>query len=181
MVFSSFQYISSALARRMYIEREDTYLTVLSIPAMLIVSRFVTYFKRPEEKFVSMFAVCFLFVTSIPTLISMYTYNRQIIVDTRDSFFLIRNLPEKTIYIPEGIYPQMAFFFNYKKSNLLRLYYEDVVWKDIKDAYVIVNATPCFGWNNPNRIPDEWLLLKTFEANRESYYNNYNTKVYYAP
>ena len=179
VVFFTYQYISTIIAGRTYIEREDKYLTVLTLPAILLIARLFTI----DKKISPIFGIIFLFITSIPALTISYEYSRTIIDDIRDPYLFLKDLPEKEIFIPEGVHPQMEFFFGYKKSNFLKVYHENVEWGKITDAYVVINVTPTdtYNWKKSDDIPQNWQLLKTIYNTNESFYKYYNPQIYYAP
>lgn len=179
--------------------RHPRFLSIFSIPAMLLVSRFFTFDNKSIRKIFFIFSIIFLLGTSL-----FYTYQSQIFLRNgmgylRETTNYLKTLPEKTIYIPDvWTISKFKFFSKYDDSFISRLkvyncniinctdeYYAS--GKFIHGAYVVTQVNPYTYINKHdyprfmNSPPANWILLKNISLQTIGLFSNFNPKVYYAP
>jgi 4-amino-4-deoxy-L-arabinose transferase-like glycosyltransferase len=179
--------------------RHPRFLSIFSIPAMLLVARFFTFDNNVARRIFFVLSVVFLLVTSL-----FYTYQSRIFLRNgmsylRETVNYLKTLPEKTIYIPDGwTISKFKFFSQYDDNfvNKLKVYECSVIncteeyytnGEFIHNAYVVTQVSP-YTHINPNSYPrfmsnppENWILLKNISLQTIGLFSKYNPKIYYAP
>lgn len=179
--------------------RHPRFLSIFTIPSVLLVSRFFIFDKRKWRKYFSVISVLFLVVTSLFYAYHSHVFMRSAMGDIREITYFIKTLPNKKVYIPnDWDVSKLSFYFQYDdnyiknlevyecgkiKCNEPRYKYGDY----ITDSYVVTWIDP-YTWINREQYPEfmkthpeYWKLLKTIESERYGILENYKTKIYYVP
>jgi hypothetical protein len=179
--------------------RHPRFLSVFSIPAMILLGNFLEFDKGKIKRIVSMIIIIFLTITSL-----FYSYQSRLFLRNSMNYVkltaeYLEKLPLKTIYVPDGwSISKLKFFFKYNDTfvNNLKLYecsaincnisyYDNGTY--ISDAYVVTWLS-LYDYINQNKYPDfvknppeNWLLLNSIKLKNLGIMNKYNTKIYYVP
>ncbi len=174
------------------------YLTLLSMPAMLILGYFLSSIYKNHKKIVSFF-IFFLLITSFYYSKISAEFLKTGMDDIREEANYLKGIPEKKIYVPDGWhFGKIGFFLEYEKEKMLIPYEcQSIDCKNpyydkggfIKDSYVIIGnpyskvvdadikVYPDFNEN----IPPKWKLLKTISIPSRGIFELFDPQIYYAP
>jgi len=167
--------------------RLDRHLTILSIPSILILSAFLEILRK-RVKFLFIVTLVFLCGSFLFYIKNIYKLQIDATKDTKLIFEELKKLPEKTVYSDGGTIGHLMFYSKFRKNHL----YKPLDFRsceELKDSYVIVNATR--GWiefspmlkNYPLCVferPNNWILLKTIKSDATSYpYNLFDPQIFY--
>ncbi|MEM5835124.1 MAG: glycosyltransferase family 39 protein [Candidatus Aenigmatarchaeota archaeon] len=180
--------------------RHPRFLSIFSIPSMLLLARFFTYENKKLWSIFSFLSILFLTITSLIFTYQSYIFLRNGMGYVREAVNFLIKLPEKIIYIPDGwTLSKFKFFSKYNDSfiNRLKIYECNIIdcrneYYDkgdfIKDAYIVTDVSPYTYINRissyPNFMsnpPKKWILLKNITLKTIGIFSNYNPKIYYSP
>lgn len=190
-VFLYMQFGTMSISEYIPMHRLDRHLTVIEVPSIILFSVFIYNFSKNKiRKAISIFIIIILILSFIGYIKNIYYFQKGAVEDTKRIFEFIRERPKKVVYSDWGTIGHLMFYFKFERNEYLRgLDY--VKCEDIKDAYVVVNATR--GWvefwpmfqNYPScalNPPETWQLLTVIRSNFSEYpYNIFDPKIYYVP
>ncbi len=177
--------------------RHPRFLSIFSIPAVVLISRFFYLIRR--QTYAVRFFVVFLIITSIYYSYQSHVFLRNGMGYVRETAQLISLLPSKTVYIPNHwAESKLKFFLRYNKTLTKRLkifscnlincsdpFYGN--GKFIHDAYIVVYLTPyevLVRTDYPKFLdqqPSSWVLIKKIKLKNYGIFKRYNTKIFYSP
>lgn len=179
--------------------RHPRFLSIFSIPAILLVSRFFNFDKKNWRRYLSIISILFLTLTSFYYTYQSHIFLRNGMGTVRESAAFIETLPLKNIYIPNSWdISKLNFYFKYNKNYIQKLKVYECGTIDcnngsydngsyILDSYVITWIDP-YTWINKGQYPEfmknppeSWKLLKTIDLENYGIFENYKTKIYYVP
>lgn len=190
-VFLYMQFGTMSIKEYIPMHRLDRHLTIIEIPSILLVSVFIYYFSQNRiRKIFSSLLILTLLISFLYYIKNIHYLQKGAVEDTIRIFDFIKGLPKKTVYSDWGTIGHLMFYFKFERNEYFKgLDY--VRCEDIRDAYVVVNATR--GWvefwpmlqNYPYCIfnpPENWKLLTIIKSNFSEYpYNIFDPKIYYVP
>ncbi|MCD6367490.1 MAG: glycosyltransferase family 39 protein [Candidatus Aenigmarchaeota archaeon] len=177
--------------------RHPRFLTIFTIPSVLLISRFLTYNNERWRKYLLVTSILFLVFTSLYYTYQSHTFLRNGMGTLRESAYFLEKMPLKTIYIPDGWdISKLKFYFRYNETYIQNLkiyecgfincsdpYYNNGSF--IHDSYVITWLDP-YTWINRHQYPDfmknppeNWKLLKEINLKNYGIFAKYKTRVYY--
>jgi len=169
--------------------RHNRFLILLSIPAVIIVSRFLSFNKTIFKKIISIICIIFLFSTSIYYINQSHIFLRNGMGYIKESVDYLETLPPKPIYIPDcWTISKFKFFSRYNENFIKRLQvYEHKNESSFHDAYVVTELSP-YTYINKHSYPDfminppnNWILLKNVTLQTIGIFSKFNPKIYYVP
>lgn len=186
------QYGSMSLSQYILIQRIYRFLTIISVPIVLLIAYPLANFKIKERIARPVIALILLFLAGTSFY---YTYNANIyleksIADTKLSAKFLAGLEEKPIYADETTIGYYNILFGYKKEHLLRKLDNVKDINEIHDAYVTVNTNRGYVElsNLKSRLPpailnppSDWQILYIVEESDIEAYASYDAIIYYAP
>jgi len=177
--------------------RHPRFLTIFTIPAILLIAIFFNYDKKKWRKYMSIICIVFLAATSLFYAYQSYVFIRSGTGGIRESTNYIKELPKKNIYVPNPYDEwRIDFYLGYDEDygDLIKFYRCDFIDCDdpyynygdfIKDSYVVTYMDP-YSWLNEVAYPEfmknppkHWKLLKIIDLERFGFLENYQTKIYY--
>jgi len=179
--------------------RHPRFLTVFSIPAMILLGRLLEFDKSKIKRIISIIIIIFLTITSLFYSYQSWLFLRNSMNYIKLTVEYLENLPLKIIYIPDGwSISKLKFFFKYNDTfvNNLKVYdcltincnisyYDNGTY--ITDAYVVTWLNP-YTYINQNSYPnfmknppENWLLINSIKLENLGIMNKYNPKIYYVP
>jgi 4-amino-4-deoxy-L-arabinose transferase-like glycosyltransferase len=177
--------------------RNPRYLSIFSIPAMILLGRFLEFDKSYIKKTWFIIGITFLTITSL-----FYSYQDSIFLgngmnDIQETAEFIETLPIKTIYVPDvWSISKLKFFFKYNDTfvNNLKFYecssincnssfYDNGTY--ISNAYVVTWLNP-YNYINQNitypnfmkNPPENWKLLKIIKLKNYGIFEKYDPKIF---
>ncbi len=172
------------------IQRIWRFLTIITIPASLIVSFLLLENRLPFRRIILTMSVLFLLLTSIYYIEKISTYMNEAMSDFRLTADYLKKQEEKNIYADRDTLGKLDFFLGYERTEYLKDVAKIRNPKAIKDSYVVVGASrgyvevprlrntlPEFIWNPP----PNWNLVKVINESNIGFYGSYDTKIYYVP
>ncbi len=170
--------------------RHNRFLIPLSIPAVIIISRFLNFDKTFFKKAVSIIGIIFLFSTSIYYIRQSHIFLRNGMGYVRETVNYLETLPPKPIYVPDSwTISKFKFFSKYDEDfvNSLKVYADYENEFSIHDAYVVVELNP-YTYINKYNYPDfmlhppkNWILMKNITSQTIGIFSKFNPKIYYVP
>ncbi|MCK4491528.1 MAG: glycosyltransferase family 39 protein [Candidatus Altiarchaeales archaeon] len=174
------------------------FLSTISIPAVILVARFLESGSGGIIRVFSVLGLLFLTVTSISCAYQSSVFLGNGMGDVRETAqFIYGSLP-RTIYLPDQwCVSKIKFFFRYNKTYTqnLKVYHCAVIdcnneyfnkGQHISDAYVVTWLNP-YTWTNRDypefmrNPPENWKLLKTIKLKNYGIFEKYDPKIYYVP
>lgn len=184
------QYGSMSLTSYLLIQRIWRFLCVLTIPASLTIAYFLTSIKIPAKKYITTLVVVLLAASSIHYAKDINGFMKDGMLDFRQTAEFLKNQPKKNVYSDFDTIGKLDYLLAYNWSNQLRNIQNVKDASEIRDAYVVVNASrgvvevkelrdsmPAFFKNPPNN----WQIMKVIADSNNGIYGTYNTTLYYAP
>lgn len=188
-IFLYMQFGTMSIKEYIPMHRLDRHLTVLTIPSILIVSRFIYLdYKNKIKFFISITITVLLIVSFIYYSKNITRMQKAASEDMILLYELFKDLPKKKIYSDYGTNGHLMFYFKFTRNEDFK-YVMNLKCDEIKDSYVIVNATR--GWLDMENFkkelplcvknpPQNWKIIKVIESPTDVYpFNYYNPVVYY--
>jgi hypothetical protein len=192
------QFFCTRIVKYCLYARHVRFLSLFSIPATLIFSRFLT-FNNKIQKTIIIPSLIFLSITSLYYANQSYIFLRNGMGYIKETVYFLKDTANKTIYIPDPwTISKFKFFSQYDENFINRLKVYDCSMIDcrnyfyssgkfIKDAFVVTELNP-YTYINPHSYPEfmvnppkEWILLKNISLNSIGIFSKFNPKIYYAP
>jgi len=181
------------------IHKLDRHLTVLETPGLLILSFTLTNilknFKKSSrlKKYMKLgfviFAIFFLFITSIFYVSNTHAYLDASTWDMREIYNFLKNYPQKKIYTDIGTLSHLRFYFKFQNDeNLKNLAYVGNS-TELKGSFIVLYGSRGAVENTlgGDRIPDfiyesldKWELVKVISGPKIDIFSTYDPKIYYA-
>ncbi|MFH1720969.1 MAG: glycosyltransferase family 39 protein [Candidatus Altiarchaeota archaeon] len=205
--FSYLELGSMSLTEYVPIHHLPRYLTVISIPAMLILAYALGLNLKSSSfgwrKACVSLIVLMLFSSSLFFLYHQHRFNQVITKGVKDSYHYLKNQPVKRIYADSGTAGALSFYFGFKRKDTILSINENVACSGIQDAYVVTDSSKvwmdcrhfllegkdkidppscgglptCYYWP-----PREWELIASLPNPQDvSIYQSGDTRIYYAP
>jgi 4-amino-4-deoxy-L-arabinose transferase-like glycosyltransferase len=190
-LFLYMEFGSMSLTSYILMDRLPRYILLITIPGMLIVAYFLSYFLEHSKrrffqfaKITSLLAIMgILIVTSIYYVRSSVNFFNEFMDEVRYAYRYLKTLPEKNVYACSWVIFKLDYYFGFKETERMKTINLIDSIKNIKDSYVVMNGTrECVsyyeefdgnrtcafteGWG-PKDIcdtPANWKLLKTIEV-----------------
>lgn len=191
-LFSVFLYMQfGTMSIKYYIpmHRLDRHLTILTIPSILIISRFIYLDKKNKIKLLISFIVVLLLMVSFLYYIKNISHMQKAASEDMISLYeFLKQQPKKNVYCDYGCNGHLMFYFKFTRNEVFN-YIGNLKCDDIKDSYVIVNATR--GWIELENLkkdipscvkdpPKNWKIIKIIDNPTDvGPFNYYNPVVYY--
>ncbi|MEM2175557.1 MAG: glycosyltransferase family 39 protein, partial [Candidatus Micrarchaeia archaeon] len=190
-VFLYMQFGTMSITEYIPMHRLDRHLTMIEVPSIILFSIFIYYLgKNKLGKIISSVIVFALIVSFLIYIKHIHYMQKGAVEDTIRIFEFLKDQPKKVVYSDYGTIGHLMFYFQFKRNEYFRAL-DYVRCEDIKDAYVIINATR--GWiefwpmfqSYPSCVfnpPEDWQLIAVIKSNFSEYpYNLFDPKIYYAP
>jgi len=143
----------------------DRYLTIITIPGILLLAFFLTEKKHIIRKTIMPFTLIILLLASVTSIALREDRNR---LDTlKQSYAYLENL-DKTVFIDSRSLMALNYISGYKSKISLREYQDDLSL--IKDSYVVINKWMIRNLRETNKnakfpqeidsIPENWINIK---------------------
>lgn len=188
--FIFLQFGTMNITRYVLIHRLERFITVLSIPMVIIIAHFldVLVWKKSILLTIVILALFILplFFDSLRRIESVTNYeNNQILGDIREIYRMLMTLPKKDIYFYQYTreFGLLKFYFNFDEEGKLKLLY-DKPCDSIKNAYVVTDDNHWFfegGSEYPECFknpPENWELVATIKKANEGIYGSFDPKIY---
>ena len=196
-LFFYLQFGSMSFKEYIPIHRLDRHLTVITIPAVVIIAacmshliafrlrrnRFVAYLNR----FIVAAALIFLLKTSLEFSAAIVADMRAPAYDMQEIYNVLKDYPEKDIYADPGVLSHLHFYFQFKNSHLRHNIQYSL---PTHDSYVVLDGTRGF-MENPRlrssqpvwmQKPDpSWELIRVIKGPRIGIYADFDPKIYHVP
>ena len=192
LLFLYLEFGSMSYTQYVPIHKLPRHLTVITIPALLCLSYFLTDMvkgKYPQRKKILFVAVVgFILISSV--LYTKFTsdYLKASTFDMKEIYKYLKDYPDKNIYCDIGTLSHLRFYFGFKNDEHIKdlSFVKNV--KELRDSFVILNGSRgvvenTLGSNNiPNftRSPSSnWKLMKTIKGPKIDIWGSYDPKIYY--
>lgn len=181
------------LVNYLVIAKIPRYLTVLSIPAMLVIASLLSSDRWKIKWIVTPIVLLFLLYTSIPSLGDAQGDLSSKVSGVRDAAYFLKEMPPKNIYSDYVGRGHIKYYFGLERGDYLKSFGRlESPDKFEEDSYVVVGgsrgAVSCshvMTQLTPEFLrsqPDGWILMMNITSGVESCNKKgYNTKVYYIP
>jgi len=188
-LFLYLQVGTRSLTQYLLFGKEIRFLSIISIPSVILMSVFLTYNKK-IVKILLPVSILFLLSTSIYYIYFLANHLNyglgecgcMNMNDIKEISMFVKNHWGKPVYLDPYVYHPIRFYLEYKTDNLLRFTNSVQNVNEIKDAYVILNTStneqiPEF----MQTIPPNWKLVRVITSPIVYLKRNYNPVIYYAP
>ena len=156
---------SSSLASYAPFRAVDRYLTIITIPGILLLAFFISEKKKAIKKIIMPFILIVLLLTSV---VSIYLReDRNVLENLKEAHPYMEDL-DKPIFIDSRSLKALNYISKYKKIENLEPYPEDLA--SINDAYIIINKWMIRNLREASKrlkfpkeidnIPEKWIKIK---------------------
>lgn len=190
--FLYLQFGTMSLRNYTPIHRLYRHLSLITIPFLLFLGYFlrINYESTSKKRLITIFVIILLTITSFYYIDKRTMYLRDSVEDQKEIYKFLKNKDQKNVYTSGGSVGHLNFYSKFKWKNKLRGVGKYTDCNDLKDSYVVVDATR--GWienyqflrNIPECIkepPENWRLVKIIKGSNLGVYNRFNPKIYYVP
>ena len=195
ILFFYLEFGSSSITHYAPVHKLYRHLTVITIPAVLSLSYFLSINFNSKKLFVnlsSILIIFFLFASSIFYIYYQDVYLDAASYDMRELYTYFKSFDnfKNKIYTDGGTVGHLKLYSSFLWDNILIPIGEYTNCTDIKNSYVIINATR--GWieyepmisSFPEcfkKLPKNWNFIKEISGPEIDVYSRYNPKIYYVP
>jgi len=169
--------------------KRERYIMPLTMPALLLLGRFLSLAKNRITKTLAAFIILFLLASSIEIISNNRDYFNDGVIDLKDAARFMKKHPEKTVYIDHTGLRKMQFL-DYNNKNRYKPYDKMKDITSIRDAYIIDGGarskdlhTSAWDKNRPKQLdnpPTSWQLIEEYQRPHHSM-RKQNMKIYYTP
>ena len=156
---------SGSLTKYIPFRAVDRYLTIITIPGILLLAFFISEKRNAIKKIIMPFIFIVLLLTSI---VSVYLReDRNVLENLKEANPYLEKL-DKTIFIDSRSLKALNYISKYKKTENLEPYPEDLA--SINDAYIVINKWMIRNLREANKnrkfpkeidnIPENWIKIK---------------------
>jgi len=169
------------------------FLTIISIPISLTIGYFIVgsrFNKKRIFNVLSIIIVSVLLVSSIFFISKANLLMNQGMLDYKLSADYLKKYPDIDIYTDFVTVGELNFLLGYERENDLKDLALVNSPEEIKNAFVVVNATrgfvelPDFRDTLPDFIwdpPSDWVVVRVIKESYFDFYGTYDTTIYYVP
>lgn len=175
------------------VPKEGRFMTMLTLPAMLIISFGLFNLKGNPRKFLIPVIVLFLFITSILSINKIHSYFIDGISAVEEASKLIPIL-NKTIYMDHLAKGEIRYFTGFKYDDKIRDFFAVTNETQLKGSYVlfggargvdiywkvVVDDVPDFLKETVEQGTNKWQLVKEINGT-DTGYRAYPLRIYYVP
>jgi len=171
---------SGSLTQYVPLIAKDRYLSIISIPGILLITLFLLEKKRLIRKYLLPTVLVILLFLS---LISISSHkDRNLLNNLREAYPIIENI-DKTVYIDDRSIKAINYISKYKNKVNFKEYPNDL--KNIKDSFIVINADMIRRLKEANKNrefpkeinnpPNSWIIIKEIGKGKN------RVTVYYSP
>jgi len=167
--------------------------TVWTIPIAVTVGYFIADSKINKKKIfnaVNIIIIGILLISSFYYIDESHEFMEQSMLDYRETADFLKQYPNTNIFTDEATCGRLNFLLGYKRTENLKFLEQVRDPDEIKDAFVIVNASresvevkefrdalPAFIYNPP----ENWIKVKVINDSYIEALGTYDTIIYYVP
>jgi hypothetical protein len=187
------QYGTMNLTEFVLMHRIYRFLTVITLPIALTIGYFMAESKINKKRIfniINIIIICVLVISSFISISKTNFYMNQSTIDYKEIADYLEDYPGIDIYADYDSRGKLDFLLGYERTNNLKNLELVENPNQIKDAFVIVNASRGFVENEEARAslpefiynpPADWEKRKVITAAYLEAYGRYDPVIYYVP